>query len=63
MGRHTFASLITLSEGVPIETVSHMLGHKNIKTTQIYAEVSHDKILQDMKILSGRIAGKYTWVD
>ncbi|KAA6306225.1 Tyrosine recombinase XerC, partial [termite gut metagenome] len=37
--------------------------HKNIKTTQIYAEVSHDKILQDMKILSGRIAGKYTWVD
>ncbi|KAA6338075.1 Tyrosine recombinase XerC [termite gut metagenome] len=63
MGRHTFASLITLSEGVPIETVSRMLGHKNIKTTQIYAEVSHDKILQDMKILSGRIAGKYTWVD
>ncbi|KAA6318261.1 Tyrosine recombinase XerC, partial [termite gut metagenome] len=63
MGRHTFASLITLSEGVPIETVSRMLGHKNIKTTQIYAEVSHDKILQDMKILSGRIVGKYTWVD
>ncbi|KAA6317009.1 Tyrosine recombinase XerC [termite gut metagenome] len=63
MGRHTFASLITLSEGVPIETVSRMLGDKNIKTTQIYAEVSHDKILQDMKILSGRIAGKYTWID
>ncbi|KAA6338652.1 Tyrosine recombinase XerC [termite gut metagenome] len=63
MSRHTFASLITLSEGVPIETVSRMLGHKNIKTTQIYAEVSHDKILRDMKILSGRIAGKYTWID
>ena len=42
MGRHTFASLITLSEGVPIETVSWMLGHRDIRTTQIYAELSLD---------------------
>ncbi|PXV68195.1 site-specific recombinase XerD [Dysgonomonas alginatilytica] len=60
IARHTFASLITLSEGVPIETVSRMLGHKFIKTTQRYAELSLDKIAEDMIILSGRIAGKFT---
>ncbi|WP_421648213.1 tyrosine-type recombinase/integrase [Odoribacter splanchnicus] len=36
-GRHTFATTITLSQGVPIESVSKMLGHKSIRTTQIYA--------------------------
>jgi integrase len=61
--RHTFASLITLSEGVPIETVSRMLGHEHIKTTQRYAELSVDKIREDMKILSERIAGKFTLVE
>ncbi len=40
MGRHSFASLVTLEEGVPIETISKMLGHSNIKTTQIYARVT-----------------------
>lgn len=62
-GRHTFASLITLSEGVPIESVSRMLGHKNIKTTQIYAELSLDKIAEDIQVLSKRIEGKYNWID
>ena len=62
-GRHTFASLITLSEGVPIETVSRMLGHRDIKTTQIYAELSLDKIAQDIKKLSERIKEKYILVD
>lgn len=62
-GRHTFASLITLSEGVPIETVSRMLGHRDIKTTQIYAELSLDKIAQDIRLLSERIKGKYILVD
>lgn len=57
--RHTFASLITLSEGVPIETVSRMLGHKYIKTTQRYAELSLDKIREDMKALSQRIEGMF----
>jgi integrase len=62
-GRHTFASLVTLSEGVPIETVSRMLGHKDIKTTQIYAELSLDKIASDIELLAKRIEGKYTLID
>lgn len=63
VGRHTFASLITLSEGVPIETVSRMLGHRDIKTTQIYAELSLDKIAQDIQALATRIEGKYLLID
>lgn len=46
--RHTFATTITLTNGVPIETVSKMLGHNNIKTTQIYAQVIDSKISFDM---------------
>lgn len=62
-GRHTFASLITLSEGVPIETVSLMLGHRHIKTTQGYAELSLDKIAKDAKQLSKRLVGQFKLVD
>ena len=47
-GRHSFASLITLGEGVPIETISKMLGHSNIQTTQIYARVTPRKLFEDM---------------
>lgn len=47
MARHTFATL-TLSKGVPIESVSRMLGHTNIKTTQIYARITNKKIEEDM---------------
>lgn len=47
-GRHSFASLITLEEGVPIETISRMLGHSNISTTQIYARVTPKKLFEDM---------------
>jgi len=46
--RHTFATTVTLTNGVPIETVSKMLGHNNIKTTQIYAQVIDSKISSDM---------------
>lgn len=63
MSRHTFASLITLSEGVPIETVSKMLGHQDITTTQTYAEVSTDKILKDILVLSEKISGKYILIN
>ena len=48
MGRHSFSSLITLEAGVPIETVSKMLGHSDLKTTQIYARVTPKKLFEDM---------------
>ena len=44
MARHTFATTVTLAQGVPLETVSKMLGHKHITTTQIYAQITNDKI-------------------
>jgi site-specific recombinase XerD len=47
MARHTFATTITLSQGVPIESVSEMLGHSNIKITQIYAKILKSKIKKD----------------
>ena len=47
-GRHSFASLITLEDGVPIETISRMLGHSNIRTTQIYARVTPKKLFEEM---------------
>ena len=52
MARHTFATTIALSNGVPIETVSKMLGHKSIKTTQIYAKITDVKMSNDMQKLS-----------
>ncbi len=51
MARHTFATTVTLSNGVPIETVSKMLGHTKIATTQIYAQVLDNKVSADMKKL------------
>src|SRR5687768_12111926 len=49
--RHTFATTVTLSNGVPLETVSALLGHKSIRTTQIYAKIVASKISQDMRPL------------
>ena len=51
IARHTFATTITLSNGVPIESVSKMLGHKNIKTTQHYAKILDKKVSEDMSAL------------
>jgi len=47
IARHTFATTVTLENGVPIDSVSKMLGHRSIKATQIYAKVSDKKISDD----------------
>ena len=52
LARHTFATTMTLGKGVPIESVSKMLGHTNIQTTQIYARITNSKISQDMENLA-----------
>ncbi|WP_299518713.1 site-specific integrase, partial [uncultured Flavobacterium sp.] len=54
IARHTFATIVTLTNGVPIESVSKMLGHKNIRTTQHYAKVLDKKVSEDMKILKDK---------
>ena len=54
LARHTFATTITLSNGVPIESVSKMLGHKSLKTTQHYAKVLDRKVSDDMMALKNK---------
>jgi site-specific recombinase XerD len=51
IGRHTFATTVTLSKGIPIETVSRLLGHTSLVTTQIYAKVTDRKVADDMSVL------------
>ncbi len=53
--RHSTVTTILLSNGVPIETVSRLLGHTNIKTTQIYAKITAQKINQNMETLSHKL--------
>ncbi|MCD9575490.1 site-specific integrase [Flavobacterium soyae] len=54
IARHTFATTVTLTNGVPIESVSKMLGHKNLRTTQHYAKVLDRKVSEDMMILKNK---------
>jgi site-specific recombinase XerD len=55
MARHTFATTVTLSNGVPIETISKMLGHTKLTTTQIYARVLEQKVSEDMQKLREKL--------
>ena len=53
--RHTYATTVCLSNDVPIETLSKMLGHRSIRTTQIYAKITAEKVSRDMEKLAQRI--------
>ena len=55
VARHTFATTVTMMNGVPIETVSKILGHKNINSTQHYARIVDQKVGEDMELLSRRL--------
>lgn len=51
LARHTFATTVTLTNGVSIESVSKMLGHKNLRTTQHYAKILNRRVSEDMQML------------
>ena len=55
IARHTFATTVTLSNGVPMETVSRMLGNKSIKQTQHYAKIVDLKMSEDMAALKSKL--------
>jgi site-specific recombinase XerD len=59
LARHTFGTL-ALTKGVSIESVSKMLGHTNIRTTQIYARITDKKIGNDMEMLAGKLESMET---
>lgn len=57
--RHTYATQTCISQGVPIETLSKLMGHRSIQTTQIYAKITNQKVNEDMKKLFTKVSGKY----
>jgi site-specific recombinase XerD len=61
VARHTFATTVTMMNGVPIESVSKMLGHKKIATTQHYARIVDQKVGEDMNILAQKIESRFVY--
>jgi site-specific recombinase XerD len=59
LARHTFATTVTLNNGVPMETVSKMLGHRNLKATQLYAKIVDRKVSQDMAVIRAKFSGDH----
>lgn len=60
IARHTSATTVLLSNGVPLETVSKILGHERISTTQIYAHVTDDKVEDDTRMLDAKVAERFS---
>jgi site-specific recombinase XerD len=63
MARHCYASQVCLSQGIPLETVGELLGHRDWRATRIYAQVSREKIGEDMRRLDKRLSGGFRWAD
>lgn len=59
LARHTFGTTITLTKGIQLETLSKMMGHKHIKTTRIYAEITARKVEEDMNLLDEKIGNQF----
>ena len=57
--RHTFATTVTLENSVPIESASKMLGHTNVKTTQLYTRITDTKVSNDMDVLQENLQGVF----
>ncbi len=56
VARHTFATTVTLAKGVPMETVSKMLGHTSKRTTQIYVRITDSKVGNDMSVIAKKLS-------
>lgn len=63
MARHTYATQTCISQGVPIETLSKLMGHRSIQTTQIYTKITNQKVNEDMKKLFTKVNGKYQVIE
>ena len=59
--RHTYASVVTLSQGVPLDTVRELMGHRDWRATRIYAHLTHDKVSEDMGRLQKRLDDKFNY--